>query len=78
MVLDDIRKAAKALAISYHGFHVALAENDDSGILAWGSCLRADQAKIGVELVSPENIGRLMGYARAHLKRQREDAAVEA
>lgn len=50
------RRAAKALAVRYHGFMQAVAEKNDNGKIVWGKLLLLSIAETGVDLGDTKTI----------------------
>lgn len=59
---------AKSLAVRYHAFLDAVANNDDEGIIVWGPMLSEIQTEARIEMVGPNTIASLVEIARRSMK----------
>lgn len=55
---------AKSLAIRYHAFLDAVAQNDNEGIIVWGPMLEEIQTATRLEMLGPNTINGLVTLAR--------------
>lgn len=66
-LLNQIRKAAKNLAVDYHAYCVANEKSDWNGLIVWGGNLLEGQEALGVELMDPDLIRRRIATGKQYL-----------
>lgn len=58
------KKDVKELAIAFEAYCEARRDNRDLGIMVWGDLLLRAQRITGVELLEPDILESMIGYAR--------------
>lgn len=61
---------AKSLAIRYHAFLDAVAQQDNEGIIVWGPMLEKTQTATRLEMIDPTTINGLVTHARRSSTKQ--------